>query len=57
MKSSRVSSAKAAKLYKHYKKKLNAYKMSVQLASSNANAKRKRVANKMSDNSGCLNKI
>ena len=29
--------------------------MSVQLASASANAKRKRVVNKMSDNSGCLN--
>ena len=48
-------SEKAAKLYKHYKKKLDAYKMSVQLAS--ANAKRKREANRMSGNGGCLTNI
>ena len=48
-------SEKAAKLYKHYKKKLDAYKMSMQLA--NANAKRKREANRMSGNGGCLTNI
>ena len=48
-------SEKAAKLYKHYKKKLDAYKMSMQLAS--ANAKRKREANRMSGNNGCLTNI
>ena len=46
-------SEKAAKLYKHYKKKLDAYKMSVQLAS----AKRKREANRMSGNGSCLSNI
>ena len=48
-------SEKAAKLYKHYKKKLDAYKMSMQLAS--ANAKRKREANRMSGTNGCLSNI
>lgn len=46
-------SDKAAKLYKHYKKKLDAYKMSVQIAS----AKRKREANRMSGNGACLTNI
>lgn len=49
-------SEKAAKLYKHYKKKLDAYKMSMQLANT-ANAKRKREANRMSGNTGCLANI
>ena len=48
-------SEKTAQLYKHYKKKLDMYKMSVQQVSANTSARRKCVVNKMSDNGGCLN--
>ena len=49
-------SDKAAKLYRHYKKKLDAYKMSMQLAS--ANAKRKRELTRgISESNHCLSNI
>jgi len=49
-------SEKAAKLYRHYKKKLDAYKMSMQLAS--ANAKRKRELTRgISESNHCLSNI
>merc|ERR1719410_1135814 len=50
-------SEKAAKLYKHYKKKLDAYKMSMQLASANAKRKREQTRAAGAGTGACLANI